>query len=189
LGCRRAESGWGAEDYGVGPRGCRLHLRRGGPWLRCSWAVQAGLCAKEVGSWVSAMWRTRTSAPSPFACVGDVLGHGGAVSSRRVVGDGQPCSCGFASLVGYVCVVGSARSTGSPMRRQHPAGCGVAVLVEADCPHNRLRLSVGLKPPQRYGVLPRSATGAGLPCERSLEVRQHAELGEDDRSFRVAVKT
>jgi len=63
----------------------------------------------------------------------------------------------------------------------------VAVLVEADCPHT-VSSSVGLKPPQRCGVLPRSATGAGLPCERSLEVHQHAELGEDDRSFRVAVK-
>src|SRR6267378_3143222 len=34
----------------------------------------------------------------------------------------------------------------------------------------------------------RAPDPAGLRCERGLEVGQHTELGEDDRSFRVAVE-
>src|SRR5258708_33824712 len=43
--------------------------------------------------------------------------------------------------------------------------------------------------PLRSGMLRLGPDVAGLLCERGLKVGQYAELGEDDRSFRVAVKS
>src|SRR6476620_3627737 len=115
LGCRRAESGEGAEDYCVGPED--VVSTCGGGVLGCVVvAGPGGIVCKGSGVCLGDV------AYADFRpCVGDVLGHGCAVSSSRVADDGQ---LGHAVsplwVVGVSLVVG--RRLVAPCGGKHPAG-------------------------------------------------------------------
>src|SRR5258705_1957207 len=121
MGLQESRIGWGSGRLRRRPTGCRLHWRRGGPWLRCSCRSRRVLCEGSgvvgFGDVAYADFR-----PGPFAGVGDVLGNGCAVSSSRVIDDGQfgHVVSPLWWVVGVSLVVG--RRLVAPCGGKHPAG-------------------------------------------------------------------